>query len=154
MAAATQRQQRVFAALGITAWRLREVDAIAIDEAPSTAAMPGDADCVLVLPGNSSPRELDMLGRAMQAFGPMLARAARISVVDGKLAHVPAARAYLAFGNEQAHALGRELPAAALERAHVVLVDPPAGLAGDGKAKRRLWNAMRTLRRNLRAEAR
>jgi hypothetical protein len=151
MAAARQRQQRVYAALGLTAWRLRDATPVAV--AATTAPMPGDADCVLVLPGNTPPAALDMLGRAVQAFGPMLARAARIAVVDGKLAHVPAARAYLAFGSEQAHALGRELPAAALARAHVVLVDPPAELAGDGKAKRRLWNAMRALRRNLRAEA-
>jgi hypothetical protein len=153
-ASAPTRQQRVYAALGLTRWQLRRADAVEPDIVEATlAALPAAADCVLVIPGGCTPRELDMLGRAVQAFGPMLARAARIEVHAGKLAQVPAAAAYLAFGTEQAHALGRELPAAALARAQVVLADAPAGLSGDGAAKRRLWNAMRALRRALRTGA-
>ena len=36
---------------------------------------------------------------------------------------VPAAKAYLVFGEAQAHALGRALPAAVMQRAQIVLAD-------------------------------
>ena len=80
----------------------------------------------------------------------MLARAARVMVRDGQLdAGVPEARTYLVLGQTQAHALGRELPAAVMQQAQIVLADEPAQLLRDGAAKRRLWSALRSLRRVL-----
>ena len=52
----------------------------------------------------------------------------------------------VAFGQAQAHALGRELPSAVLNAAQIVLADEPAVLLA-GAAKRRLWTALRQLRR-------
>jgi hypothetical protein len=82
----------------------------------------------------------------------MLARAARVTVKDGQLAgDVPEARAYLVFGEAQAHALGRTLPPAVMHRAQIVLADEPALVLTRADAKRRLWSALRTLRRGLAA---
>ena len=82
-------------------------------------------------------------------------RAARVRVPPGETElAVPRARAYLACGEAQAHALGRSLPMQATAQAQIVLVDEPAGLLGDAAAKRRLWIALRTLRRNLAAAGR
>jgi len=148
------RQREVNRLLGLSPMRLRARGPMLADSARAAAEEPtmdmSGAACVLILPAGCSPAALDMLGRAVQAYGPMLARAARIEVRDGALPAVPAARAYLAFGSEQAQALGRELPSAVLAAAEVVLVDPPTALQGDGAAKRRLWTAMRTVRRALR----
>jgi hypothetical protein len=150
---ASLRQREVNRLLGVSPMRLRSRSPVMADSAAAAtgqvATAPGAA-CVLILPAGCSPGALDMLGRAVQAYGPTLARAARIEVRGGRLTDVPAARAYLAFGSEQAQALGRELPAAVLAAAEVVLVDPPTALQGDGAAKRRLWTAMRTVRRALR----
>jgi ABC-type lipoprotein export system ATPase subunit len=102
------------------------------------------------LPQGCSTRELDLLGRALTACGAMLARAARVTVSAGQLTgDVPEARAYLVFGEAQAHALGRALPAAALHRAQIVLADEPATVLTSAAAKRRLWNALRNVRRAL-----
>lgn len=71
-------------------------------------------------------------------------------VSTGQLAiDVPEARAYLVFGEAQAHALGRKLPAAVLHRAQIVLADEPALVLTSAAAKRRLWNALRSVRRAL-----
>ncbi len=105
---------------------------------------------MVVLPEGCSARELDLLGRALNACGTMLARAARVTVHGGQLgADVPEARAYLVFGEAQAHALGRTLPAAAMHRAQIVLADEPALVLTSADAKRRLWSALRSLRRAL-----
>jgi hypothetical protein len=106
--------------------------------------------CVMVLPQGCSTRELDLVGRALNASGAMLARAARVTVSNGQLVgDVPAARAYLVFGEAQAHALGRALPAATMRDAQIVLTDEPSELLASAGAKRRLWNALRMLRRAL-----
>ena len=74
----------------------------------------------------------------------------RVTVSGGQLAAgVPEARAYLVFGEAQAHALGRTLPAAAMHQAQIVLADEPALILTSGSAKRRLWSALRSLRRAL-----
>ena len=104
---------------------------------------------MVVLPAGCSPRELDLIGRALMTAGPAVARAPRIQVTDGQLPSAPEARAYLVFGEAQAHALGRELPVATLSRAHIVLADEPAAVLASGAGKRRLWNALRSLRRAL-----
>jgi hypothetical protein len=143
---------RVLRALGVTPWvrRMpplpdREASGLVAQEAPA-------ASCVVLLPADCPPRELDLLGRALAACGSALARAGRVLVRDGQpLAEVPLARAYLVFGQAQAHALGRQLPAAAMRQAQVVLADEPAQLA-DGAGKRRLWAALRQVRRALAAE--
>ncbi|WP_250625137.1 hypothetical protein [Pinirhizobacter soli] len=154
---ASLRQREVNRLLGLSPVRLRARGPMMADSATPAAGEPAadmsGAACVLILPAGCSPSALDMLGRAVQAYGPTLARAARIEVRDGRLPDVPAARAYLAFGSEQAQALGRELPAAVLAAAEVVLVDSPTTLQGDAAAKRRLWTAMRTVRRALRPRA-
>jgi hypothetical protein len=142
---------RVLRALGVTPWVRRTA---ASDAAGPVAASNAGAGvtCVVVLPQGCSTRELDLLGRAFNAFGAMLARAARVTVKDGQLAgDVPEARAYLVFGEAQAHALGRTLPPAVMHRAQIVLADEPALVLTRADAKRRLWSALRTLRRGLAA---
>jgi len=64
---------------------------------------------------------------------------------------VPEAQAYLVFGEAQAHALGRALPAAVMHQAQIVLADEPALVLTSADAKRRLWNALRSVRRALAA---
>ncbi|HUH30255.1 MAG TPA: hypothetical protein VLZ55_02640 [Rhodanobacter sp.] len=147
---------RVLRALGITPWTRRgpagePADVVAID---GTAALPGEAApgssaCVVVLREDSSTRELDLLGRALGACGAAVARAARVTVRGGQLPAVPAASAYLVFGEAQAHALGRSLPVEVLQRAQIVLVDDLAQVLAEAGAKRRLWGALRRLRRTL-----
>ncbi len=139
---------RVLHALGLTPWVRRVAKVVPAMAEPEL----GDADvaCVVILPASCNARELDLLGRALHAGGAALARAARISVQGGQLASsVPAARAYLVFGDAQAHALGRALPAAVMSQALIVLADEPKLVLADATAKRRLWNALRSVRRAL-----
>jgi hypothetical protein len=144
---------RVLRALGMTPW-VRRVPAnpqafLAEPVSPAAVSAAGVA-CVVVLPAGCSTRELDLLGRAFNACGATLARAARVTVLDGQLdANVPEAAAYLVFGEAQAHALGRTLPAAVMHRAQIVLADEPALVLTSAGAKRRLWSALRSLRRAL-----
>jgi len=109
---------------------------------------------VVVLPPGCAVRELDLLGRALSAFGAQLARAPRIEAADGDAMQVPHVPAYLVFGQAQAHALGRALPAQVMRDAHIVLADTPADILTQASAKRRLWQALRSLRRALVAEGR
>lgn len=151
-ATSASHRARVLRALGVTPWvRRAEAAAIVVPEmgAETSDASIGGA-CVMVLPQGCSTRELDLLGRALNACGAMLARAARVTVSDGQLGgDVPVARAYLVFGEAQAHALGRALPAATMHQAQIVLADEPAQVLASAGAKRRLWNALRSLRRAL-----
>ena len=148
-------RDRVLRALGVTPWVLRAPADLPTDIA--TPAQPiagpdGGPACVVVLPEGCSTRELDLLGRALNACGATLARAARVTVRGGQLAaDVPEARAYLVFGEAQAHALGRTLPAAAMHRAQIVLADELALVLTSAGAKRRLWSALRSVRRALAA---
>ena len=145
---------RLLQALGVTPWVRREKASVAASSEGAVSA-PADialGDSVVVLPAGCAVAQLDLLGRAFAAFGPVLARAARIEVgADGQLGHVPVTRAYLVFGQAQAHALGRALPAAVLNGAQIVLTDEPAVIHASGAGKRRLWNALRSLRRALTA---
>lgn len=145
---------RVLRALGVTPWVRRTAqDSVTVD-APTVAAPdagPVLGACVVVLPAGCSTRELDFLGRALNAYGTLLARAARVTLQHGELARVPEVRAYLAFGQAQAQALGRSLPATALQQAQIILADELAATLTDAKAKRRLWTALRSLRRTLAA---
>jgi hypothetical protein len=104
---------------------------------------------VVVLPPGCAVRELDLIGRVLYACGPQLARAARIEAADSETMQVPHARAYLVFGQAQAHALGRALPAEVMRDAHIVLADAPAEVLGQAASKRRLWHALRSMRRAL-----
>ena len=149
---------RVLRALGVTPWQRRTPPAAiaaAAVAAPSSVASAvlgaaAGTTCVVVLPQGCSARELDLLGRALSACGAALARAARVTVSGGQLAAgVPEARAYLVLGEAQAHALGRALPAAVMHQAQIVLADEPALLLTSAGAKRRLWNALRSVRRAL-----
>ena len=149
-------RERVLRALGVTPWVRRDLaQALPAAEAPAAEAVPimMAGECVVVLPAGCSPRELDLIGRALLTCGPAVARAPRIEVAHGRLPAAPEARAYLVFGEAQAHALGRELPAATLSRAHIVLADEPSGVLTSGAGKRRLWNALRSLRRALASSA-
>ncbi|TPG08583.1 hypothetical protein EAH88_10040 [Rhodanobacter glycinis] len=142
-------RDRVLRALGVTPWVRRVAADIAEPAPPATDPDEGVA-CVVVLPEGCSTRELDLLGRALNACGATLARAARVTVRGGQLAAgVPQARAYLVFGEAQAHALGRTLPAAAMHQAQIVLADEPALVLTSAGGKRRLWSALRSLRRTL-----
>jgi hypothetical protein len=142
---------RLLRALGVTPWVRRQPFAAEVPvaaQANQSDAAPGDS--VVLLPAGCPVALLDLLGRAFSAYGPSLARAARIEMgADGQLGHVPEARAYLVFGQAQAHALGRVLPAAVLNRAQIVLADEPHAIHVSGDGKRRLWNALRSLRRAL-----
>jgi hypothetical protein len=145
----------ILRALGVTPWVRRAVPA-SVDRAASAqadgavAGASAGVDCVVVLPEACTTRELDLLGRALNAYGASLARAARVTVSAGQLAaDVPEARAYLVFGEAQAQALGRNLPAAVLHHAQIVLADEPALVLANAAAKRRLWNALRSVRRAL-----
>jgi hypothetical protein len=151
---ASQRA-RVLRALGVTPW-VRRAPHVAVDLAQPAGAAVDGADalvgvtCVMVLPEGCSTRELDLLGRALHAAGALLARTARVTTRAGQLpAEVPTARAYLVFGEAQAHALGRTLPAAVMQHAQIVLVDEPALVLTQAGAKQRLWSALRGLRRTL-----
>lgn len=151
---ADAHRARVLRALGLTSWQRRQM---ATDGAvPPTVEAPqpavGSADCVVLLPAVCDARALDLLGRALTSAGAALARAARVRVQPGEAElAVPQARAYLACGEAQAHALGRSLPMQVTAQAQIVLADEPARLLGDAAAKRRLWIALRTLRRSLAA---
>lgn len=146
---------RLLRALGVTPWVRRQPFATEMPTAfdmqggmAESDAAPGDS--IVLLPAGCPAALLDLLGRAFSAYGPSLARAARIEVgADGQLAHVPEARAYLVFGQAQAHALGRVLPAVVLNSAQIVLADEPHEIRASGEGKRRLWNALRSLRRAL-----
>jgi hypothetical protein len=147
---------RVLRALGVTPWVRRAApgDVAVVDESgravDAAADISAGVACVVVLPEGCSTRELDLLGRAFSAFGATLARAARVTVSGGQLAaNLPEARAYLVFGEAQAHALGRTLPPAVMHRAQIVLADEPALVLTRADAKRRLWSALRSLRRGL-----
>jgi hypothetical protein len=146
--ATVDHRQRLLRALGVTPW-VRRASA-PISEVDQTDSATSSTDCVVVLPAGCVARELDLLGRALHSFGAVLARAARVQVRDGALSGVPSARAYLVLGQAQAHALGRQLPAAVMNQAHIALVDLPQGaLLTGAAAKRQLWIAMRSLRRAL-----
>ncbi|SFW36115.1 hypothetical protein [Luteibacter sp. UNCMF366Tsu5.1] len=152
MAAAPDRRQRLLGAMGITPWRLR-VGGVAPEPEVAPAndtARGGSAVCVVVLPAGCSERELDLVGRALRAYGAVTGRAARLEVGERGLGDVPAARAYLVFGEAQARALGRDLPAAVMSAAQIVLVDTPSAILVDPAAKRRLWNGLRALGPTLR----
>lgn len=145
---------RALRVLGVTPYALRMQEAVpAVPEAPPLpveVAPAAAAACAVLLPAGCATRELDLLGRALTSYGAELARAARITVRDGQLtAAAPPVRAYLVFGEAQAHALGRELTAAQLAQAQIMLVDEPAQVLGTAPGKRRLWTALRQLRRAL-----
>ena len=147
---------RVLRALGMTPWVRRASPAVTVGtvEPMTTANAATDraagVACVVVLSEGCSTRELDLLGRALSACGTTWARAARVTVSGGQLAaDVPEARAYLVLGEAQAHALGRTLPAAVLQAAQIVLADELALVLTSANAKRRLWSALRSLRRAL-----
>ena len=149
VAASATHRVRVLRALGLTPWVRR---ATVATSAPDREPVPNGAGvpCVVVLPEHCSVRELDLLGRALSAAGAWLARAARVRVKAGELTDdVPTARAYLVFGEAQAHALGRILPAAVMNHALIVLADEPTAVLSSAAAKRRLWSALRSLRRAL-----
>jgi DNA polymerase III psi subunit len=150
MPAIADRRERLLRVMGVTPWRLRVGEVVAGDDAQSANADPGPGEhvgCVVILPAGSSARELDLLGKALRAFGPVTGRAARLEVGERGLGQVPVAGAYLVFGEAQARALGRDLPAAVLSAAQIVLVDPPSAILADSAAKRRLWNGLRALGR-------
>ena len=147
------RRARMLRVLGVTPWVRRAVAIHTIPSAAEAADASGaviSASCVVLLPDGCAPRELDLIGRALATYGPELARAGRILVRAGRpAAEVPPVRAYLVFGQAQAHALGRELPAAVMNQAQIVLADEPAQILASGAGKRHLWTALRQLRRAL-----
>lgn len=154
MSSPSALRDRRLHALGVTPYVLRAapvaeagtpVPEPAVAQAPAVAMVP----CTVLLPAACAPRDLDRIGRVLQAFGADFARAPRVEVPEGGLQTAPPlARAYLAFGELQARALGQVLSAAAMREAEVVLLDAPSSL-GQGAAKQRLWQAMKALRRRL-----
>lgn len=150
------RRRAALQAMGITPWVMREralapPEPVVIDSgATSTRAARPSGRCVVLLPAGVDARALDLLGRALTACGAEIARAGRIRVTDGQLSDaVPHAPVYLVFGQAQAHALGRELPAAVMSEAHIALVDEPGPQLFGADGKRRLWAALRQARRAL-----
>lgn len=150
MTAVSARRQRLLRVMGVTPWSLRASDAPATAESAANDDVPGQrVACVIVLPADATEREMELVGKALRAFGATTARAARLLAGPAGLGHVPVAATYLVFGEVQAHALGHELPAAVMGAAQIVLVDPPALIVTDAAAKRRLWNGLRALGRAL-----
>jgi hypothetical protein len=150
LAASAAHRTRVLRALGVVPWRLRTVAAVHEPAAETAVAeQASHTGVVVVLPPGCSVRELDLLGRALCAFGPLLARAARVEATDSDTLKVPHTKAYLVFGQAQAHTLGRALPAEVMRDAYIVLADAPADVLGQAAAKRRLWQALRSMRRAL-----
>lgn len=150
------RRARVLRALGFVPWvrRVRPEAGPAagpVETAGLQSAPAAGTACVVVLAQHCSPAALDLLGRAMHAGGALLARAGRIQVHAGKLDGVPAAASYLVFGTAQAEALRHSLPPALAASASVVVVDELAAVLAEGRAKRRLWMALRGLRARLAA---
>jgi hypothetical protein len=146
--ASPAHRTRVLRALGVVPWRRRVMAAMPeLSIAEPAADYAANAAVVVVLPPGCAVREHDLLGRALCAFGPQLARAARVEASDTM--QVPHARAYLVFGQAQAHTLGRALSADVMRDAHIVLVDAPAEILGQAAAKRRLWQALRSVYRAL-----
>ncbi|MEO8810822.1 MAG: hypothetical protein ABI386_11310 [Rhodanobacter sp.] len=144
---ASTHRLRVLRALGLTPWVRRAVMVEPAQELLPAINATGTA-CVVVLPEHGSMREFDLLERALSAGGAWLARAARVRVKGGQLAAgVPTAPTYLVFGEAQARALGRALPAAVMNQALIVLADDPGVILVSAAAKRRLWLALRSLRR-------
>lgn len=149
-------RQRILRALGVVPCVLRERADAAHAVAPADVVSPvadaatGAARCVLVLPAGCPHRADAILERAAASFGPLCRPLARVEVADDQPAGpVPEAAVYLAFGEAQAHALGRALPAAVMAQADVVLLDLPQTLLQAG-GKRRLWQALGRLRRQRR----
>jgi hypothetical protein len=146
-------------AMGVQPFRLRgaatdaPIRELAADNgapAQPTRSIVIQAPCVLVLPHGCDRRQLDLVGRAMHAFGPDFARAPRVVTDAGGIADTPpVASAYVVFGELQAHALGHVLPADVMRQAEVVLLATPDRLS-EGTAKRQLWLALKALRRRLR----
>lgn len=144
-----RHRARVLRALGVTPWVRRSTRQVAAPD-PLQPALATDVGCVVILPEVCGTRELDLIGRALTACGASLARAPRLRASGGQLiGNVPDARAYLVFGDAQAHALGRALPSAVMNQAQIVLADEPALVLTSAGAKRRLWSALRSLRRTL-----
>lgn len=147
VAVGTAHRTRVLHALGVVPWRRRSLISAAQASGPAVSEMPASTRIVVVLPPGCAVRELDLIGRALCAFGPQLARAARIEVSEAM--QVPHAQAYLVFGEPQAHALGRALSADIMREAQIVLADAPEALLTQAASKRRLWHALRNMRRAL-----
>ncbi|QAU23803.1 hypothetical protein EO087_07235 [Dyella sp. M7H15-1] len=145
--ASPAHRSRVLRALGVVPWRRRSLTMPELVAPAGATEQPSNATVVVVLPTGCTVRELDLLGRALCAFGPHLGRASRIEARDAM--QVPHAQAYLVFGQAQAHTLGRALSAEVMRDAHIVLVDAPAEVLVQAAAKRRLWQALRTVRRAL-----
>ncbi|HEX5305864.1 MAG TPA: hypothetical protein VFW82_07260 [Dyella sp.] len=149
------RRRQVLQAMGITPWVMRGAVEVPVEPAAPegsgmTRAAQPSGRCVVLLPAGADARALDLLGRALTACGAEMARAGRIRVADGQLSEaVPHAPVYLVFGQAQAHALGRELPAAVMSGAHIALVDEPGPQLFAAEGKRRLWTALRQVRRAL-----
>lgn len=145
MPAPIDHRRRVLRALGVTAYGLR-VEFRADADAGAGESTEATATCVLVMPGDCGARERQRVEQVMQALGGLFAEAAQVEVMAGELPSVPAARAYLAFGTAQAHALGRTLSTDVMAAAEVLLLDAPDALA-TAAGKRRLWQAVSGLRR-------
>jgi len=147
---------RVLHALGFVPWARRaRPEAGREPRAAMAAGLPSvpatGTACVVVLPEHCSPAALDLLGRAMHTGGPSLARAGRTRVHAGKLDQVPAAATYLVFGAAQAEALRHSLPAGLATTSSMLVVDELAAVLAEGRAKQRLWVALRGLRARLAA---
>ena len=149
------RRVRVLRALGVVSWTRRLPAQTVLDpvEGPAVAGAPFSTDagtsCAVVLGQDCSSRALDLLGRALNAGGPIVARAGRIHLRNGQLSAVPAAATFLVFGTAQAEALRRTIPVEASCHTQVVVVDELESVLTDAGAKRRLWMALRGLRAKL-----
>lgn len=159
--ARTDHQLRVLRALGVTSYGLRapfgskQAEPDIHEASPSIPmATSGDVpECVLVLPADCNARDRAQVQRVMQALGGVFAQAPQVDVVADELQTTPpSARAYLAFGETQARALGRSLSTDVMAQAEVLLLDTPEALFQPA-GKRRLWQAIGGLRRHWRGMA-
>lgn len=135
-----ERRRQQLQAMGIQPWRLRR------ESGPAAGATPDAAEigCIVLVPQGCPTRIRDLLARALQAGGPVLARIGCVSVESAGMTLVPAAT-YLLLDAGLEPMLASRHP----QSARHVLGDPAQLLTAAGK--RWLWQALRSIRQQLSA---
>lgn len=133
-----ERRLQQLQAMGIQPWRLRRPPA----EVQPALAESG-VGCVVLVPVDCDLRIRDLLARALQAAGPVLARAGCISMNPAQMSAPPPAAAYLLLDGRLEAAVAAARPQAVRHG-----LDHPQQLL-DAQGKRRLWQCLRAIRLDL-----
>jgi hypothetical protein len=154
-AALTALRLRQLDALGVMPYRLRSrqsaANAARAETAGEDAVAPPLAVRIAVIcaqpPGDAAKSIALALGVAESMLHWQSPREGRLPELDQNAA------AFLVLGQALARVLGAELPTAAQQAAPVIVTAAPQEWRGNALAKRLLWQALRPLRRQLRAQA-